>query len=80
MAKYYIDLEDSRCRAALESIKQGHLVRALVLDEEDRPAPSIGATCTLSADGKVLEILPDGGQESHSWNWEWLQEKLGQYR
>lgn len=80
MATYYLDLEDSRCRAALESVRPTHPKRALVRDEDDRSAASIGATCTLSADGKVLEILPDGGQESHSWNWEWLQEKLRQYR
>lgn len=78
MATHYLDFEDSRCRAALESVKRKP-VRALVRDEEDRLAPSIGATCTLRADGKVLEILPDGG-ESHSWNMKWLREKLAQYR
>jgi hypothetical protein len=80
MATYYLDLEDSRTRATLESAKPMKAMRVLVRQEEDRSAPSIGATGTLSADGKVFEIMPDAGQESHSWNWGWLQEKLGQYR
>ena len=80
MATYYLDLENSRNRAALECAKPGKSVRALVRQEENRSAPSIGATCTLSADGKVLDVMPDVDQEAHSWNWNWLQAKLDHYR
>ncbi len=76
----YLDFEDCRNRAALESAEPEQRIRGLVRKEEDRSAPSIGATGKLSVDGKVFEVAPDAGQESHPWNWEWLQEKLGQYR
>lgn len=80
MATYYLDIEDSWNRAALESAKPEQRIRCLVRKEEDRSVSSIGATGKLSADGKVFEVTPDIGQEAHSWNWEWLREKLGQHR
>lgn len=79
MATHYLDFEDSRNRAALESAKPEKKIRVLVRQEENRSAPSIGATGKLSADGKVFDVFV-AGQHSHSWNWGWLKEKLSAYR
>jgi hypothetical protein len=79
MATYYIDFESSRTRAALESAKLEKDVRCLVRREENPSAPSIVATGKLSADGMVFDVFV-GDEYSHSWTWEWLQEKLSLYR
>ena len=76
---YFLDFDDGRNRAALESAKPGKEVRILVKAEENRSEPSVRATGKLSADGKVFDVVV-AGQHSHSWTWVWLQEKLGQYR
>lgn len=80
MATYFIDFEDSRYRAALESVKPPHeKVRVRVRQEENRSAPSIGATGKLSADGE-FEVTPDTGQDAFAVSWTWVQQKLGEYR
>jgi hypothetical protein len=75
----FLDLENARVRAAIESAKPEKRIRVLVKAEENRSEPSIGATGKLSADEKVFDVFV-AGRLSHSWNWVWLQEKLSQYR
>jgi hypothetical protein len=79
MATYYEDFEDSRCRAALESAKLEKEIRLLVRQEENRLAPSIGATGKLNADGE-FEVMPDTAQDSYSVPWAWVQQKLSEHR
>jgi hypothetical protein len=76
---YFLDLEDGRNRAELERAKPLKEIRVLVKAEENRSEPSVWATGKLSADGKVFDVVV-AGQQSHSWTWVWLQEKLSQYR
>ena len=75
---YFLDLEDGRNRAALNGANPLKNIRVLVKAEEGRSEPSIWATGKLSADGKVFDVFVNG-QHSHSWTWEWLEEKLNQY-
>ena len=80
MATHYLDFEDRRYRAALESVKPPHeKIRVRVRQEENRSGPSIGATGKLRADGE-FEVTPDTGQDSFSVPWTWVQQKLGEYR
>lgn len=76
---YFLDLENARLRAAIESAKPEKKIPVLVKAEENRSEPSIGATGKLSADGKVFDVFV-AERLSHSWNWVWLQENLRQYR
>lgn len=76
---YFLDLEHSRNRAALEGAKPGKDIRVLVRAEENPSDPSVGATGKLSTDRKVFDVFV-GGQYSHSWTWVWLQERLRLYR
>ncbi len=79
---YILDFRNSLNRSTIESAKPNKEIRVLVRPENDPSAESIAATGKRSEDGTEFHVVvvTTAGHQSHTWNWNWLQDAIGAYR
>lgn len=79
---YVLDLRNSLNRSTIESAKPNKEVKVLARPEDNASAKPITATGKLSKDGRIFHVVvvTTAGQQSHTWNWNTLQDAIRAYR